>query len=154
VSTADFYQQMLKLTKQLSTQPLNHSLEDWLNANMGSSTDTFRQLRDACLRGIDEGWLCNRHAQGIAYGRVFKSNNELNNFSVDVVKMTDIVGPQHSHPNGEIDLIMPLDESALFDNRSAGWLVYPENTSHKPTVSLGSAVVLYLLPHGAIEFSK
>src|SRR6266478_2170194 len=58
------------------------------------------------------------------------------------------------HPNGEIDLIMPLAAGAKFDGREAGWLVYGPGSVHSPTVTHGRALVLYLLPGGAIEFTK
>ncbi|MEZ5479400.1 MAG: DUF4863 family protein [Thiolinea sp.] len=31
--------------------------------------------------------------------------------------------------------------------------MYPPGSAHKPTVSQGRALVLYLLPQGSIEFS-
>ncbi len=68
--------------------------------------------------------------------------------------MDEVVGPHHRHPNGEIDLIMPLAGDAKFDGRGAGWLVYGPDSSHSPTVSGGRALVLYLLPQGAIEFAR
>ena len=68
--------------------------------------------------------------------------------------MTSIAGPHHAHPNGEIDLIMPLDDDARFDGRPAGWLVCPPGSAHRPTVSGGRALVLYLLPQGSIEFTR
>jgi hypothetical protein len=67
--------------------------------------------------------------------------------------MHDLVGPHHRHPNGEIDLIVPVDDGATFDGRGAGWLVYGPDTAHRPTVAQGRAFVLYLLPQGAIEFT-
>jgi Domain of unknown function (DUF4863) len=70
------------------------------------------------------------------------------------VDMDTIKGPHHRHPNGEIDLIMPITPEARFDGRGAGWLVYGPGTAHYPTVSEGRALVLYLLPGGAIEFTK
>ena len=66
----------------------------------------------------------------------------------------NIAGPHHVHPSGEIDLIMPIDGAAQFDGRPAGWLVCPPGSAHKPTVSNGRALVLYLLPNGAIEFTQ
>jgi hypothetical protein len=68
--------------------------------------------------------------------------------------MCDIAGPHHVHPHGEIDLVMPQEGDALFDGRGAGWVVMPPGSAHRPTVSQGRAFVLYLLPQGAIEFSK
>ena len=60
----------------------------------------------------------------------------------------------NAHPNGEIDLIMPLDDGAQFDGRPAGWLVCPPGSAHQPTVTHGRALVLYLLPQGSIEFTR
>jgi len=101
---------------------------------------------------VAEGWLCQREGGGIRYGRVFKPADDLQGFSVDVVDMTDTAGPHHAHPNGEIDLIMPIDAGATFDHRGAGWLVCPAASEHRPTVRGGRALVLYLLPQGRIDF--
>ena len=43
-------------------------------------------------------------------------------------------------------MIMPIDATARFDGRGAGWLVYGPDTAHVPTVAGGKALVLYLLP--------
>jgi hypothetical protein len=68
--------------------------------------------------------------------------------------MENIRGPHHRHPNGEIDLVMPLTAEARFDDHGASWVVYGPNSAHYPTVTHGRAWVLYLLPQGAIEFTK
>lgn len=141
------------LTRQLAGRPLDSDLDHWLNAEHGPGTGTFAELRQSCLDGVAAGWLCNREGGGIRYGRIFKAADDLAGFSVDVVDMRDIVGPHHVHPQGEIDLILPIDDTACFDQRGAGWLVYPPGSAHRPTVSAGRALVLYLLPQGAIEFT-
>jgi hypothetical protein len=98
--------------------------------------------------------MCAREAGGIKYGRVIKPGEVTHGFSVDVVDMQPLAGPHHRHPNGEIDMIMPVDPGAKFDGREAGWLVYGPDSAHSPTVTHGRALVLYLLPAGAIEFTK
>ena len=98
--------------------------------------------------------MCNREAGGIKFGRVIRPSSGTHGFSVDVVEMKDLEGPHHRHPNGEIDMIMPVTPRAKFDGRGAGWLVYGPDSAHSPTVSDGRALVLYLLPQGAIEFTK
>jgi hypothetical protein len=90
---------------------------------------------------------------GIKYGRVIKPGQATHRFSVDVVEMENLAGPYHRHPEGEIDMIMPFTGSAKFDGRGAGWLVYGPGTAHRPSVSDGKALVLYLLPTGKIEFT-
>jgi len=116
--------------------------------------NTFLALHRACRDAIAAGWMCDREHGGIRYGRVIKPGAESYGFSVDVVHMDDVAGPHHRHPNGEIDLVMPLDPGARFDGHGAGWVVYPPGSEHPPTVTGGAALVLYLLPDGAIEFTK
>ncbi|VVE80131.1 DUF4863 family protein [Pandoraea sputorum] len=142
------------VTRQLDGRPLDSSLADWLNANYGAGSPGYEVLIDACRTGVAEGWLCNREGGGIRYGRVIKPTPDTHGFSVDVVDMADLAGPHHVHPNGEIDLIMPLTPGATFDGHPAGWCVYGPGTAHRPTVASGRALVLYLLPEGAIEFTR
>ena len=142
------------VTVQVHNRPLNSALDEWLNANLGADTPTYRELKQSCEEGVAQGWLCKHEAGGLRYGRIFKPSDDLHGFSVDVVDMENVAGPHHVHPEGEIDLIMPIEGDAQFDGRSAGWLVCPPASAHRPTVSQGRALVLYLLPNGEIEFTK
>ena len=151
---ADFRSQIAELTAQIGGRALDAGLDAWLNAEHGSASATYRALKASCEAGVEQGWLADREGGGIKYGRIFKPADDLQGFSVDVVDMRDIAGPHHSHPNGEIDLIMPIDGAAKFDGRPGGWCVYPAGSAHRPTVSEGRALVLYLLPQGAIEFTR
>ena len=149
-----FRAQIAGLTAQLAGRPIDADLDAWLNREHGAGSATYAALKASCEAGVAEGWLCNREGGGIKYGRIFKPADDLHGFSVDVVDMTDIAGPHHVHPNGEIDLHMPLGGEATFDGRPAGWVVMPPGSAHRPTVAAGRALVLYLLPQGAIEFTK
>jgi len=152
---AVFHQTLVELTGQIAGRPLDVALADWLNQIHGPDSAMYGRLKDACIAGVQEGWLCEREGGGIRYGRVFKPDDALHRFSVDVVDMQDLAGPHHTHPNGEIDLIMPIDgSSATFDGRPAGWCVYGPGTAHRPTVAQGRALVLYLLPEGQIQFTR
>ncbi len=148
-----FRQDLADLAAQLAGRPLDAELDRWLNAEHGPSSPTYARLRASCEAGVAQGWLANREGGGLKYGRIFKPADDLHGFSVDVVDMHNIAGPHHVHPLGEIDLIMPIDPQACFDGRPAGWLVCPPGSAHRPTVSQGRALVLYLLPQGRIEFS-
>ncbi len=155
MSKESFHHLLASLTAEIAGQPLDSELDRWLNRQHGAGSATFERLRQACVDGVAEGWLCEREGGGIRYGRVFKADDALHRFSVDVVDMQDIAGPHHTHPLGEIDLIMPVDDSAAtFDTRPAGWCVYPPGSAHHPTVAAGRALVLYLLPEGQIQFSR
>lgn len=142
-----------ELTGEIAGRTLDQALDTWLNQQHGVGSTSYQRLKDACVQGVAEGWLCKYEGGGLRYGRIFKPATDLHGFSVDVVDMKDVAGPHHVHPNGEIDLIMPLDDGALFDGRPAGWMVTPAGSAHRPTVSRGRALVLYLLPNGSIEFT-
>jgi hypothetical protein len=146
VSPNEFRDLVAQTTARIAGRPLDAALDAWLNAECGAGSDTYRALQAACEAGVAEGWLCDREGGGIRYGRIFKPAAELHGFSVDVVDMTDVAGPHHSHPNGEIDLIMPIEGEAQFDGRPG--------SAHRPTVRQGRALVLYLLPEGRIDFTR
>jgi Domain of unknown function (DUF4863) len=154
VTPETFKAQIAALTAQIAGRALDGALDAWLNAKHGAGSTTFSGLMASVQAGVAAGWLCDREGGGIRYGRIFKADPALHGFSVDVVDMQDIVGPHHSHPLGEIDLVMPLEGDARFDGRPAGWLVYPPGSAHRPTVSQGRAQVLYLLPEGQIQFTR
>jgi hypothetical protein len=143
-----------EVTARIAGRPLDAALEVELNASYPADGEFVRRVGSACEIGIADGWMCNREAAGIKYGRIVKPGEATHGFSVDVVEMNNIAGGHHRHPNGEIDLVMPVDAGARFDGHAAGWVVYGPDTAHVPTVEGGKALVLYLLPQGAIEFSR
>jgi Domain of unknown function (DUF4863) len=149
-----FVLHLAQVTSEIARQPLDGALEARLEAEFPASGEWFAEAVALCRQGVSEGWLCGREAGGIKFGRAVPAGDALNGFSVDVVEMNQVVGPHHCHPNGEIDLIMPLDDIAEFDGKGAGWMVYPPASAHCPAVTKGRALVLYLLPEGAIEFTR
>ena len=152
---ADGFQTLVRaITAAIAGRPLDGALQNWLNGSHGQGSPWFTQMQAACESGLAEGWIGKHEAGGIRYGRVVKPSLETAQFSVDVVDMTDVVGPHHVHPTGEIDLVMPLTAEARFDGAPAGWKVYPPGSAHRPTVTGGRALILYLLPEGRIEFTK
>lgn len=153
MTASDFADLVAPLTRWVGERALDPALEADLNRTFGADDALFQSLFAACRAGVAAGWMCNREAGGIKYGRVIKPGEASHGFSVDVVEMENLAGPHHRHPEGEIDMIMPLSGAAKFDGRGAGWLVYGPGTAHRPTVSDGKALVLYLLPKGRIEFS-
>mgnify|MGYP003388604406 CR=1 FL=1 len=150
----EFVVHIAQVSAVIGEATLGNELEDRLNRDFPADGDWFANAAVLCLRGCEEGWLCGREAGGIKFGRAIQSGDATHGMSVDVVEMSDVVGPHHSHPKGEIDLVMPLDGTAQFDGRGAGWKVYPAGSAHNPTVASGKALVLYLLPDGAIEFTR
>ena len=149
-----FVELIATVTDSIAGRPLNPALGRFLNAEFPPRGEFLDELQGLCRAGVGEGWLCAREAGGIKFGRPVKPGPATSGFSVDVVEMADVVGPHHRHPNGEIDLILPYDEEATFDGTASGWKVYEPGSAHHPTVTGGRALVLYLLPEGAIEFTR
>ena len=154
VSQEQFELAVVSITEQLDGQSLNAGLRDFLNREFPPEGDVFQSLAELCRLGIREGWLCDREHGGIKFGRIIKPGPDTHGYSVDVVEMENIVGPYHGHPTGEIDMIIPETDGAEFDGNGQGWLVYGPDSAHAPTVSNGKAIVLYLLPDGAIDFTR
>jgi len=150
----DFTRLISNVTSRIAGKPVDRHLAGELNAAFPPDGPVFRGIAESCRAAIKAGWMCNREAGGIRYGRVVKPSAATHGFSVDVVDMNDVAGPHHRHPKGEIDMIMPVTPNAVFDGHGAGWLVYGPDTAHSPTVAKGQALVLYLLPDGAIEFTR
>jgi hypothetical protein len=155
MSTPEQFRELMRaVTDRIAGEIPGPALEERLNREFGPASPAYRGIFETCKSAIAAGWMCRHEGGGIRYGRVIKPAEDLAGYSVDVVDMDDLAGPHHTHPNGEIDLIMPLDGSARFDGHEAGWLVYGPGSAHSPTVSGGRALVLYLLPQGAIEFTR
>ena len=142
------------VAEHVAGSALDDRLKQELEDAFPADGETFGFLAALCEQGVREGWLANREHGGIKFGRVIKPGPGTCGFSVDVVEMDEIVGPHHRHPNGEIDMIIPQDPEAEFDGHGRGWLVFGPGTAHFPTVKGGRAIVLYLLPGGAIEFTR
>ncbi|RTL58150.1 MAG: DUF4863 family protein [Rhodocyclaceae bacterium] len=154
MSPEQFSQLVSTVTAAVDGKAVDKALEKELNEKFPADGPVFAAIKDAIKAGVAAGWMCSREHGGIKYGRVAKPGPELHGCSIDVVDMADLAGPHHIHPKGEIDLILPMEGDAKFDGHGAGWLVYGPGSGHRPTVSEGRAYVLYLLPDGAIEFSK
>ena len=154
MSVAEFRELLTPVLLQVSGRALDERLQSELNERFAPGGEVFDRVFAACRDAVQAGWMCNREAGGIKFGRVIKPSADTAGFSVDVVEMADIAGPHHRHPRGEIDMVMPFTPSGRFDGRGAGWLVYGPDSAHSPTVTGGKALVLYLLPEGAIEFSR
>ena len=148
-----FTGRVAEVTAAIAGRTLDKALEQQLNTEFPASGAFFGAIRAACEAAIAAGWMCNQGEGARKFGRIVQPSPTTNNFSIDVVDITDLIGPHHRHPTGEIDMIMPLTPGACFDGRGQGWLVYPPGSAHRPTVSDGRALILYLLPNGEIEFT-
>ena len=120
-----------QVTAQVDGKPLDAELRAWLNEAIGPRSDLYNQLKATCEAGAAAGWLCDRQAGTVRFGRIFQPTDELHGFSVDVVDMNEGVGPHYAHPRSEIDLVMPQEGDAKFDGQGA-WLDGVRATQRPP----------------------
>jgi hypothetical protein len=109
------------------------------------------ELNAALKALLEAGQIAERGALPVKFGRVAKAGEATLGFSIDVVHMTG-PGPLHRHPNGEVNWCVALEGRPTFDGEQPGWVVFPPESQHVPTVAGGSMLIVYLLPQGAIEF--
>ena len=150
----DVFQKLLKpVTDFVSSQAVSPALAEELDRLFPHDGETFNTIETACHKAIQDGWMCSQGTTGRRFGRVIEPSEETGGLSVDVVDLENIVGPHHRHPTGEICMIMPVTKDAQFDDTPRGWCVYEPGSDHRPTVTDGEALVLYMLPGGKIEFT-
>jgi len=151
----DCFQKLLKpITNFVSNQAVDPALAEKLNRRFPYNGEIFNAIEAACHKAISDGWMCVHGTVGRRFGRVIESSEETGWLSVDVVDLENIVGPHHRHPTGEICMIMPVTKGARFDGTARGWCVFEPGSDHRPTVTDGEALVLYMLPEGKIEFTE
>jgi hypothetical protein len=153
MSKAAFEETMGRIAAAIADKPVDGTLAAFLNKTFSAGGADFKAVEALCREGEKDGWICDREMGGIKFGRVVKPGAGAGRFSVDVVRMKDVKGPHHVHPNGEIGMIMPVAGDPKFDGMGRGWYVDPPGSDHWPTVTGGEAYVLYLLPEGKIEFT-
>jgi len=68
-----FHQLIAELTAEIAGKSLDGALDQWLNATHGAGSARFEQLRQACIGGVAEGWLCEREGARITRIRTAKS---------------------------------------------------------------------------------
>src|SRR5690606_42075302 len=153
MSNIETFQGLIRqVTDFIGAKALDKSLQDKLNHQYPYEGEPVQRIVEICKSAAQQGWMCQYDAGGVRYGRVIKPHADMHGYSVDVGDMEDLAGPHHRHPNGAIDLIMPISQDALFDGQRQGWLVYGPDTAHSPTVTQGLSCGLYLRPEGKIYF--
>lgn len=108
----------------IAGKPVDKQLETELNQRFPANEEPFKVIQKACHAAIAAGWMCANGEGKRRFGRIIEATPASRALSVDVVDLTDIIGPHHRHPNGEICMVMPVDADARFDGRGAGWKVY------------------------------
>jgi len=140
----------------IGDRPLDGALEFELNRRFGPYGAFHDRLVTLMKAGVDEGWAGYAPVDGAGYsrGRIADVSAETRGMLVESGLMRDVVGQYHRHTRGEIDLVIPLGETARWCGHGAGWVVYPPGSEHFPTTEGGQALILFFLPGGAIDYRR
>ncbi|KAJ4359140.1 hypothetical protein N0V95_002465 [Ascochyta clinopodiicola] len=105
-------------------------LETYLNAHYGPGNAIYDDLCTLTRQGLQEGWVANIDIQGRDYRRskISFPKEETRFFSITTVYMNSknvFSGQYHSHPYGEINCVVQIDENAELKGmqgwQGAGW---------------------------------
>jgi hypothetical protein len=126
-------------------------VEQWLNAKYGVDSQLYKDLARLITLGVKEGW----------------ATAETFFFSITAVLMdsTDNTqdnpegafrGDYHSHPYGEFNLVVPLNEGAALAGPNGwcygGWTAPAPGSHHFPEARSGAVIALFFLPAGRIAY--
>ncbi len=148
-----FTKLMMPAIDLVADHGVDEHLESALRDALGSEGEWYTNIEAACRQAVEDGWMAAEGEGPRRFGRIVEPGDATHNLSIDVVDITDQKGPHHTHPNGEICMVMPIDDKAKFDGRGRGWCVYQGGSGHNPTVTEGRALVLYMLPAGRIDWT-
>ncbi|MDP6962991.1 MAG: DUF4863 family protein [Planctomycetota bacterium] len=149
---ADTIRELLEFVAQLDLSDAK-SAKEKLDAAFPFESDKVQQWGAMMREAVDNGTMCNHGEAPMQFSRIFKNSAETCDLSADAVLMNG-AGPNHIHPQGEVDLCFAVDGEPRFDGNEPGWTVYAAGSQHIPTVKGGTMLILYLLPNGAFEFVK
>jgi hypothetical protein len=145
-------------------------VEKWLNKTHGSGSPLYDDLAQLIKAGIEEGWAANVEISGQRYrrSRIQEPTAETSYFSITAVYMDSLAdaqgdpektfrGDYHSHPYGELNMVIPLDNGAMLAGpngwRGAGWTAPAPGSHHYPEVKGGALIALFFLPAGRIAYN-
>lgn len=116
------FQALLKPVVDLvSGMAIDSKLTEELNRRFPPGGEVFDTIEKACHQAIADGWMCANGEEGRRWGRVIEACEETGGLSVDVVDLTDLVGSHHSHPGGEVCMVMPITQTITKLGRNPGF---------------------------------
>ncbi|AWY38430.1 DUF4863 family protein [Pseudomonas putida] len=144
-------------------------LEQWLNDTYGPDSETYQRMADLVIAGVAQGWAADTPISGPNYrrSRLCEPCAQTFYFSITTVYMDSkgyelyneqrtFRGDYHSHPYGELNMVIPLDEVAVLAGprgwQGAGWTAPAPGSHHFPEVKGGALIAFFFLPAGRIAY--
>ena len=160
---------LIPLLQEVKDMTTSTEVEQWLNTNYGIESELYKDLSRLIRLGVEEGWAAYVEIAGPRYRRsqLLLPTAETFFFSATAVLMDSADNSQnnpegsfrggyHSHPYGEINLVVPLTEGAALAGPNGwchgGWTAPAPGSHHFPEVKGGAVISLSFLPAGRIAF--
>jgi hypothetical protein len=142
-------------------------VECWLNETYGPDSALYRDLASLIQAGVRDGWAANIEIEGRRYrrSRIAEPTAQTHFFSItavyidtlDIASEKSFRGQYHSHPYGEFNMVVPMNEGAALAGPNgwchAGWTAPGPGSHHYPEVRNGAVIALFFLPAGRISYN-
>jgi hypothetical protein len=170
LSTRDqLVERCLPFLAEVKDMTTGTEVEQWLNTKYGVDSDLYQDLARLITLGVHEGWAADVEIAGPKYrrARLVEPTAETFYFSITAVLMDSTANTQgnpedafrgdyHSHPYGEFNLVVPLNEGAALAGPNGwchgGWTAPAPGSHHFPEAKGGAVIALFFLPSGRIAY--
>ncbi|OUL98451.1 4-hydroxylaminobenzoate lyase [Variovorax sp. JS1663] len=159
----------LPFLEEVKNMTAGTEVEQWLNANHGPGSPLYERLAALVKAGVRDGWAANVRIGGDHYrrSRIAEATPQTLGFSITTVYMDStgntqanpegsFRGDYHSHPYGEFNMVIPLNEGAALRGPNGwchgGWTAPPPGSHHYPEAKNGAVIALFYLPAGRISY--
>ena len=160
----------LPLLEEVKAMTTGTEVEQWLNDKYGVDSELYRKLARLITIGVtQEGWAANIEIAGPRYrrARLVEPSERTFFFSITTVYMDStgndqghpegaFRGDYHSHPYGEFNMVVPLNEGAALAGPNGwcygGWTAPGPGSHHYPEAKGGAVIALFFLPAGRISY--
>jgi hypothetical protein len=159
----------LPFLEEIKNMTASTEVEQWLNATHGPGSPLYERLAALVKAGVRDGWAANVEIRGKQYrrSRISEATPNTLGFSITAVYMDStgntqgnpedsFRGDYHSHPYGEFNMVIPLNEGAALRGPNgwchAGWTAPPPGSHHYPEAKGGAVIALFYLPAGRISY--
>jgi hypothetical protein len=159
----------LPFLEEIKDMTTGTEVEQWLNSRYGVDSELYQNLARLIRLGVEEGWAADVEIAGPQYrrARLVAPCAETFFFSITAVLMDSTANTQnnpensfrgdyHSHPYGEFNMVVPLDEGAALAGPNGwcygGWTAPAPGSHHFPETKGGAVIALFFLPAGRISY--
>jgi hypothetical protein len=160
----------IPLLEEIKDMTTGTEVEQWLNTRYGLQSALYEDLSRLVRIGVEEGWAADVEIAGPKYrrARLVEPSEKTFGFSITTVYMDSngndqnnpegsFRGDYHSHPYGEFNLVVSLNEGAALAGPNGwcygGWTAPAPGSHHYPEAKGGAIIAFFFLPAGRISYN-